>query len=573
MVAQGDAVLRQRDRSELDVEAELEDPGGFQQRLQRGQRLGRLDLVRRQPCVEQPGAATGLLVAERHVCGIVRRDRQREAGNLRLHRIDRIRHRIDDEMPGVRGAREPRLERIEVAQRRVLLAVDRNLLDSVRAGFGERDRRALWACGLVLPIGGFLGRGKRRVAGEQVAGCARGFCLGLAQRGAYVAIAFGISRNIGRIDVRIFGDAAREGGELHRLEEGDQLARIRLVDRKLVERHVEIDLVVEQHELARDAGLLGIFEQRLAPLRLFDLAGAEQQLFQIAILDNQLRRGLDADAGHTRHVVGGIAGQRLHFHHLLRRHAELFDHLRDADATVLHGVEHHDLVGHQLHQILVRGHDGRGGAALGREPGIGRNQVVRLEANLFQAGQIEGAHGVADQSELRDQIVGRGRAVRLVVGIELVAERDLGLVEDDGQMRRPVVGRHVAEQLPQHVAEAEHGIDLQAVRLAVQRRQRVVGAENIGGAVHQEQMVALGDCLSGDRLCVGLGIGLGGGFFGGFGGCLRHGRNLSLFARNDSLRARVVTGFFACSPVGLSMGCFARCSVSPWAAVHRKEET
>ena len=102
------------------------------------------------------------------------------------------------------------------------------------------------------------------------------------------------------------------------------------------------------------------------------------------------------------------------------------------------------------------------------EPRIGRDQIVGLEAGLFQAGQVERAHRLADQRELRDQVVRRRRPVRLVVGIELVAERDFGLVEDDGQMRRPVILGHVAQQLPQHVAEAEHGIDLQPVGLAVQ---------------------------------------------------------------------------------------------------------
>ena len=125
------------------------------------------------------------------------------------------------------------------------------------------------------------------------------------------------------------------------------------------------------------------------------------------------------------------------------------------------------------------------------EPRIGRDQIVGLEAGLFQAGQVERAHRLADQRELRDQIVRRRRPVRLVVGIELVAERDLGLVEDDRQMRRPVILGHVAQQLPQHVAEAEHGIDLQPVGLAVQGRQRVIGAENVGGTVDQEDMVAL----------------------------------------------------------------------------------
>ncbi len=89
-----------------------------------------------------------------------------------------------------------------------------------------------------------------------------------------------------------------------------------------------------------------------------------EQRFQIAIFDDQLRGGLDADARHARHVVGGIARQRLHLDHLFRRHAEFLDHLGDADAAVLHGVVHGDAVGHELHQVLVGGHDGRGGAAL-----------------------------------------------------------------------------------------------------------------------------------------------------------------------------------------------------------------
>ena len=81
--------------------------------------------------------------------------------------------------------------------------------------------------------------------------------------------------------------------------------------------------------------------------------------------------------------------------------------------------------------------------------------------------------------------------VGLVVGIHLGAERLLRPVEHDREMGRLFPRRHVAQQLPQHVAEAEHGVDLQAVGLAGQRRQRVVGAENVAGAVDQKDVVAL----------------------------------------------------------------------------------
>ncbi|MGC2811311.1 MAG: hypothetical protein WA303_13155, partial [Bradyrhizobium sp.] len=65
--------------------------------------------------------------------------------------------------------------------------------------------------------------------------------------------------------------------------------------------------------------------------------------------------------------------------------------------------------------------------------------------------------------------------------------------------------------------------DLQSVRLAVQRWQRVIGPKNIGGTVDQKDMVALAWDFDGG--------GLGGSLFGRF----RHGRNLGIFAAIDSL--------------------------------------
>ena len=68
----------------------------------------------------------------------------------------------------------------------------------------------------------------------------------------------------------------------------------------------------------------------------------------------------------------------------------------------------------ELHQILVGRDDGEAGARLARHAGIGRDQIVGLEAGHFDDGDAEGAGGIAHQRELRDQIFGRGRAVRLV---------------------------------------------------------------------------------------------------------------------------------------------------------------
>ena len=147
----------------------------------------------------------------------------------------------------------------------------------------------------------------------------------------------------------------------------------------------------------------------------------------------------------------------------------------------------------ELHQVLVGGDDGGVGAGLAGLPRIGRDQVVRLEPLLLDAGQVEGARRLADQAELRDEIVGRRRAVRLVVGVELVAEGLRRIVENDGEMRRRHADIGVARilhQLPHHVAEAEHRAGRQAVGFAVERRQGVIGAEDVAGAVDEEEVVA-----------------------------------------------------------------------------------
>ena len=144
---------------------------------------------------------------------------------------------------------------------------------------------------------------------------------------------------------------------------------------------------------------------------------------------------------------------------------------------------------------------------------IGRDQVVGLKAVLFEARQIESVHRLADELELRPQVVGRIGPVRLVVGIHLGAERLFRFVEHHREMGRLVL-LHVAQELPQHVAEAEHGIELQPVRLAVDRRQRVIGAENVARAVDEKDVIPLLE---------GLIEGLGGRRSG-----FRHGRSLRL---------------------------------------------
>ena len=67
------------------------------------------------------------------------------------------------------------------------------------------------------------------------------------------------------------------------------------------------------------------------------------------------------------------------------------------------------------------------------------------------------------------------------------------MVEDHREMGRndaDIGVARIAQQLPQHVAETGDRADRQAVRLAGQRRQRMIGAEDVAGAVDKEQVIA-----------------------------------------------------------------------------------
>ena len=500
------AAQRQHLPGEFQVVADLEHAPVGKKRPQGVERRAFGNLVGGDVAAEQAGAAAlaAPAMTERHVAGLVRRHGKREAAQLRLHRIAARGADIDGDNAEVARALDPGVEPIETAHRLIFAAIELGVARGLHARAGERLRREHALRGRFGFRFAQIGRLRRPGEGElRRRAFSSASARGLSRRGRALRVVLPGSRerrksagkprvrlDLARLDVGELGDAAHQRIELHRLEEGDQPLVVGLVHGEIADRHVELHLVVESDELLRQPRLLGVVDQRLPALVLLDLGSTGEQRFEVAIFADELRRGLDADPGYARHVVGRIADQRLHLDDLLRRHAEFLDHLGAADLLVLHGVEHDDAVIDELHQVLVRGDDGGGGAGCAGLAHIGRDQVVGLEAVLFQAGNVEGVDRLADELELRAQIVGRIGPVRLVVGIHLRAEGLLRLVEDHREMRRLVL-LHVAQELPQHVAEAEYRVELQPVRLAVDRRQRVIGAKNVAGAIDEEDVVAL----------------------------------------------------------------------------------
>ena len=492
----GDAVLCEHGHVVLDVLPDLDDRGVLEQWLQRIQNLAQPEL-RDAGVLAEIERTCRRAVTERDVAGEIRRHAEGDANQLRLHGIEAGGLGIDGDASGILRHRNPELQTLQRRDGLVLAAVDRR-----RRRLGDQRKHSR-RCASAVRLALRAGRPRLcRLAGG-----------GRLRRWA-------VLQRRHRLPQRI-GDALGERRELHLAQKTEQVRRLRLVHAHLLQRDLNGYIELQGHEIARHACLVGELDQLLAPLGLLDLAGPRQQRIEIAVFLDQLGGGLDADARHTRHIVHRVTGQRLHVDHLVRRHAELLDHLVRSNPPVLHGVEHGDAGLHELHQILVRGDNGDVGAGLRRLDRIGGDQIVGLVAHLLDAGDVEGLHRIADQRELRHQLFRRRRSVCLVVGVDVVAEALLRRVENHRQMRRPVRQLGVAEQLPQHGAEAVHGPYRQTVRWSRERRQRVKSPEDVAGPVDEIDVAALDD---------GHGLALrhraGGGWLCFLGGCGGHGRGI-----------------------------------------------
>ena len=271
-------------------------------------------------------------------------------------------------------------------------------------------------------------------------------------------------------------------------EEGGERGLRRLAQRQLVERDGERQVVLEADELARQPRHVGARRQRLAELGLLHLVEPRQHCLDGAELRDELGRALRSDTAHPRNRVDRVAHQRQNLAELLGRHAELLDDVLAVDPAVLHRVVQVDARADQLHQILVRRHDRHVHAGAACRLGVTRDDVVRLDAVLLDARYAERADRVADQRELRDQVVGRRRAVRLVPGVHLVAERMAAGVEDHREVGRGLGAVQLLDQLPQHRRDAVDRVDHRAAGI-IKRWQAVIGAEDIARAVDEIEVL------------------------------------------------------------------------------------
>ena len=199
-------------------------------------------------------------------------------------------------------------------------------------------------------------------------------------------------------------------------------------------------MTFDRGELFGEQCLFAVLHERHAELFPADLCGMVKNVLDALIGEQELRRRLRADAGHTRNVVRAVPHQPFHIDQADRREAvfllkrRCIIRLRLADALLRQ--KDGELRANELQGIAVARNDARLHALCRRLRGERPDDVVRLVVVPFEKGDAERLRQFLQQRNLRDQLLRRLVPRPLVVGIERRAKRRTALVECDDDLGR-----------------------------------------------------------------------------------------------------------------------------------------
>ena len=249
------------------------------------------------------------------------------------------------------------------------------------------------------------------------------------------------------------------------------------------DRHVGVN----PQQLPAGPRLVGMRQEGLTVFLLRHLGRAREQFIERAVGRDQSVGPFLADARHALHVVDGVAHQRQDVDDLIRRDAELLlDTRRVVPGALIARVEDTDAVADELKEVLVSGDD-RDTVSFGAGAhGEGPDHVVGLVALVCHDGHAERFARAVHEGNLLGELVRHRRAVGLVVGGEVVAERPARQIERRGD----VFGTVFLQQLAQHRHEDVDGVGGTASRVAEQRafrgaNRRVIRAVHLRAAVDE----------------------------------------------------------------------------------------
>ena len=280
------------------------------------------------------------------------------------------------------------------------------------------------------------------------------------------------------------------------------------------ERPGDRNVPFDGDELLREQGLLLVLLQHGAAFPSDLLQPPEEVLDRAELLDELGRRLLayPRDAGN---VVDRVPHQSEDVPHLVGRldlpllpHLGVAENFRAAAGTP--GPVQVGALRDQLGEVLVRGHH------VGRRPGRfgalcqGPDDVVGLPPRLADDGNAEALADPENERHRMSEIVRHGLALRLVLGVLLVAVGRARGVEDDGDVGRVVLVEDFQQRRGEH--ERRRGVDPRRGRRRVVDHGEVTAVgqrhavEQVEGRALQFQ-AGQGGCLKGGgpHCCIGIG--------------------------------------------------------------------
>ncbi|MNQ55968.1 hypothetical protein D3C85_700780 [compost metagenome] len=425
----------------LGVLADLGLARVFQDRLERRQHLVAIELRRH--------AHIG--VGQRDVGGFARRDRERQAHQLRLLRVEAGGFAVEGDQFGLLQLRQPAIE-LDLLEDRQVARRGRDRVDAGRL----RWRRS--AGGQAKQVGG-----RRGDAGD-FAGLGS-LALVLAQQFIAPALEF-------QLVVQL--DQGRHIGG----------AGMQRVDFQ-VQRHVQLDgrqLVGQVGHVAvlAELGRQGLGPTDRQPGHLLEVG--VDHVEAAAEADQQAQRGFLADPRHPRNVVDLVAHQRQVVDDQLRTDTEFLFHAIDVIDATGHGVDQGNVRADQLGHVLVAGGNHHVAALAGALAGEGADHVIGFDVVDAQQRKAQRPDAGVQRFDLHAQIIGHRRPVGLVLGEQRIAEGAALGVEHH---REGAVGILLAQAL-EHVQHALHRTGGQALG-GGQRRQGMEGAVEVRRAVDQHE--------------------------------------------------------------------------------------
>ena len=251
---------------------------------------------------------------------------------------------------------------------------------------------------------------------------------------------------------------------------------------------IQFDIGLDGYQVVAQPDMRAGFLEQL-PLARGQFVQVGVDVLDRAVCADEFGGAYLAHAFYAGHVVGGIAAEGEQFNDLYRCLDAIFGaYFRDTEnlfvSSRLAGFVLPDMGIDQLPVILVgRDHIDIEALSLGAF-GHGSDDIIGLEPRYHEGGDVEGVAEFGKRLQRVDDQLGRGRAVGLVFGVQLVAESAARGVEGHGYMGGLLAG----DEFQQIFCKAIQ--DGHVLALGIDHRpgeERVIHLEDEGVSVYQKQ--------------------------------------------------------------------------------------